>query len=428
MYFHHKIQLCVALFISATTWLPAQKVYSLEECRTMALENNVKVRNAANSTEAAKQTKKEAFTHFFPTVSATGMGFNANKGLLQTDMGPGMQMSMLKDGILGGITLTQPVFAGGQIINGNKLASVGVEVSKLQENQSEDEVRLTVEQYYWQVVTLQEKRKTLLAIEKQLQRIEKDVQVSVDAGVTTRNNLLQVQLRENDIESSRINLENGLSLSRMVLAQYIGAKEETIEVETTIPMESTPTFPNDLYVDPTTSLPTTKSYQLLEQNVKANKLQKKIEVGKNLPTVGVGAGYMYDDLMDKSHPFTIGFVSVSVPLSAWWGGSHAIKKQQLQVVNAENQMTDGSELLIIGMQKAWNDLEDAYKQILVARKSIDQSTENLRLNEDYYKAGTTTMSDLLDAQTLYQQSRDKYVDSYAQFKIKATEYLQATGR
>lgn len=80
------------------------------------------------------------------------------------------------------------------------------------------------------------------------------------------------------------------------------------------------------------------------------------------------------------------------------------------------------------MQKAWIDLQDAYKQILIARTSIEQSTENLRLNNDYYSAGTSTMSDLLDAQTMFQQSRDKYVDAYAQFRIKTVEYLQATGR
>lgn len=126
--------------------------------------------------------------------------------------------------------------------------------------------------------------------------------------------------------------------------------------------------------------------------------------------------------------YAIGFVSVSVPISGWWGGSHSIKKQKLQVESAENQLADSSELLVIAMQKAWTDLQDAYKQILIARNSIEQSTENLRLNENYYHAGTTTMSDLLEAQTLFQQSRDKYIETYAQFQIKTVEYLLATGR
>lgn len=408
--------------------LQAQKVYSLEECRAMALQNNVKMRNAANEVEAAVQGQKEAFTNYFPNISATGMGYNANKGLLQMEMGTDMRMSLLKDGIMGGITVTQPLFAGGQIVNGNRLAAVGVEVSKVQREQSENEVRLTVEQYFWQVVTLQEKLHTLRTVEKQLESIQKDVEAAVNAGVTTRNDLLQVQLRHNDIASSRINLENNLSVCRMMLAQYIGLKGDTLAVESSISPEEIPVFPQELYRHPTSALPLTTTYRLLESNVQASRLQHRMEVGKNLPSVAVGAGYMYDNLMDKSHPFAIGFISVSVPISGWWGGSHAIKKQKLQVISAENRLADNSELLVIAMQKAWTDLQNAYKQILIAHKSIEQSTENLRLNEDYYHAGTTTMSDLLDAQSLFQQSRDKYVETCAQFQIKRVEYLQATGR
>lgn len=425
---NHALILCLLLTGMTSTPIAAQKVYTLDECRTMALENNIKTRRAAIAVEEARQQRKEALTSYFPSISANGAGFNANKGLLQMNMGPGLDMSLMKDGIMGGVTAVQPLFAGGQIVNGNRLAKVGFEVSRIQQEQSENEVRLTVEEYYWQVVTLQEKLNTLSAIGKQLERIGKDVQKAVDTGVATRNDLLQVQLRQNDIESKHSSLQNGLSLSRMVLAQYIGLKEDSIDVDSRVPMENTPDFPQDLYRDNTAALPLTTGYRLLESNVKASRLQQKIATGKNMPSVAVGAGYMYDNLMDTDHPFAIGFVSVSVPLSGWWGGSHAIKKQRLQVKDAESQLTDSSELLIIGMQKAWNDLQDAYRQMIVARKSIDQSTENLRLNEEYYRAGTTTMSDLLDAQTLFQQSRDKYADAYAQFRIKTVEYLQATGR
>ncbi|MEO3192647.1 TolC family protein [Parabacteroides distasonis] len=406
----------------------AQTPLTLDECRSMALKNNVKMRNASNEVEAAVQGQKEAFTNYFPNVSASGMAYNANKGLLQMEMGPGMSMSLLKNGIMGGITVTQPVFAGGQIVNSNRLAAVGVEMSKVQREQSENEVRLTVEQYFWQVVTLLEKLNTLRTVEKQLESIQRDVETAVNAGITTRNDLLQVQLRHNDIASTRINLENNLHVCRMMLAQYIGLDADTVAVECSIPMDAVPDFPNDIYCDHAGALPQTTGYRLLESNVRASRLQQKMTVGKNLPSVAVGAGYMYDNLMDKSHPFAVGFVSVSVPLSGWWGGSHAIKKQKLQVMNAENRLADNSELLVIAMQKAWTDLQDAYKQILIAHNSIEQSTENLRLNEDYYHAGTTTMSDLLDAQTLFRQSRDRYAEAWSQYEIKKTEYLQATGR
>lgn len=406
----------------------AQKVYTLDECRSMALQNNVKVRNAANTVEIARQEQKEAFTNYFPNVSVIGMGYNANKGLLQMEMAPNMRMSLLKNGLVGGITLMQPVFSGRQIVNGNRLAAEGVEVSKVQQEQSENEVRLTVEQYYWQVVILQEKLNTLRAVEAQLERINKDVEVAVGAGVTMRNDLLQVRLKRNDVASSRINLENNLSICRMMLAQYIGMDADTINVESRISPDKIPDFPYQLFNTPESALPLTIGYRLQESNVKANKLQQRMVMGKNFMQVAVGASYLYDNFMDKSHSFALGFVSISVPLSGWWSGSYSIKKQKLQVSNAENQFSDMSQLLIIAMQKAWNGLQDAYRQILIAHNSIEQSTENLRLNEDYYRAGTTTMSDLLDAQTIYQRSRDKYVETYAQFQVEIVKYLQSTGR
>ena len=68
----------------------------------------------------------------------------------------------------------------------------------------------------------------------------------------------------------------------------------------------------ELRQDHEASLTLTPEYRLLQSNVKANKLQKRLAVGKNLPAVAIGAGYMYDDLMDHSHPFGITFPTVSL--------------------------------------------------------------------------------------------------------------------
>ena len=166
----------------------------------------------------------------------------------------------------------------------------------------------------------------------------------------------------------------------------------------------------------------------MNKQVDADRLRYKMTVGKNLPTVVLGGGYVYENLMDRDHSFWIGGITVTVPITQWWSGSHGMKRQKLQVRNAENQLADQSERLVIRMRNAWNAMNDAYKQVEIAIESIEQAEENLRLQSDYYQAGTCTMSDLLEAQALYQQSRDKYVESYSQYEIKKKEYLWATGR
>lgn len=411
---------------------PAQTTLTLEQCVDEALQNNLKLRRADNDILASAEQRKEALTKYFPTVSATGMGMAANEHLIQMDLA-GMGLNFIKNGVTGSVSAMQPLFAGGQIVNGNKLAQVGEDVSRLQRGLTENEVRLTTETYFWQVVLLKEKLKTVSQVEKQIENVRKDAQAAVDAGIRNRNDLLQVQLRKNEMRTTRIQLENNLGVVKDLLSQYIGHVQDSIDVQT---QELTPDMTekrmgeelSSLYVSPESSVFSTKEFGLLEKQVEANRLNYKLAVGKNLPTVAVGGAYLYNNLLDKSSNKLVGILTVSVPISAWWGGSHDMKKNRIQVQNAENSLTDQSQLLVIRMRKAWNDVQDAYKQIGIAKESITQSEENLRLNTDFYQAGTATISDLLDAQTLYQQSHDKFVEAYTQYEIKKTEYLQATGR
>ncbi len=404
------------------------KNYSLDECISEAVRNNLTLRNADNEIAMATEQRKEALTKYFPTVSAVGGGFIANKGMLEMDLG-GMTMSLAKDGWVAGVTAMQPVFAGGQIINSNKLAKVDEDAARLQRGLSENEVRLNTEQYYWQLVQLKENIRTLDLLDRQLERVRQDAQNAVDAGVRNRNDLLQVQLRQNEVKASRIQVENAISTVKDLLAQVMGHAGESIEVESRIVSDyPMPESPQQIFQSAESSLSQTNEYQLLGKQIEASKLQYKLAVGKNLPSVAVGGGYLYNNVMDKSQNRLVGMVTVSVPISSWWGGSHDMKRRKLQVESAENEKRDKSELLVVKMRKAWNDLTDAYRQVAIAQESIMQSEENLRLNTDYYQTGTATMSALLDAQSLFQQSRDKYVESFTDYEVKKREYLQATGR
>ena len=437
------------------------QTYTLEQLKDSAFQNNIAIRSARLSIDAAQQQRKEAFTKYFPNISGTGFWFNANKGMAETTINPSelipqslgqvmaqqlpasvladlanpISVSMMKNGTIAGVNAIQPVFAGGQIINGNKLARVGEEVSRLQLQLSENEVEKTTEQYFWQLVSLQEKMKTVEAVEALLNDIAKDVDVALKAGVALHNDLLQVQLRQNDVESNKLKLRNGISLVKLLLAQYCGLRDTTFVASyTTDPAEDkaqsskfnvqSSKFNVQSSMFNVQSLP---EYQLLQQQVRATGLQRKMEIGKNLPSVGVGAGYNYHNLLDNNHSFAMVFATVSLPISDWWGGSHAIKRKTIEHQKAQEQLADNAELLKIRMQKAWNDVEEARQQLDIAQRSIEQSEENLRLNRNYYQAGTSRMSDLLEAQMLYQQARDKHTDAFANYQNKLLEYRQATG-
>ena len=415
----------LSLFLLGGLSISAQEVLTLEQCKKLALENNVKIKNARLDQSASSETKKEAFTNYFPVVSAMGGGFNANKGMAAIDI-MGMSMSMMKNGIVGGVTATQPVFAGGRIINGNKLAQLGTEVSDYQLKLSEDEVAVNAEQYYWQIVSLQEKMKTIQMVEKMLENLHKDVTAAYKAGTTNKNDVLRVELKQNEIASNKLKVENGLSISKLALCQYMGIASKDFVTDTAA--FNSLASPLEYKVNHEETLRNRTEYKLLDKNVEANRLQTKMKIGEYMPQVAVGAGYMYNYLMDKNSSFGILYATVSVPISGWWGGSHAIKKQKLNEKMAENTKQNNSELLIIQMQQLWNELEEAYKQVNLAEKSVQSSSENLRLNNDFYKAGTVALNDLLDAETLLQQSRDQNTEARVNYLVKKTKYLQATGR
>ena len=341
------------------------------------------------------------------------------------ELQPGMLVSMVDDGVVGGISASFSLFAGRQIVHANRLAKNAVEISKIKMSQSKDEVVLTTEKYFWQVAVLKEKLKTIGKVEKQLESVRKDVEVAVRAGIVNNNDLLQIQLRQNEMESTRLSVENTLWFARNMLAQYIGlgtqAIEITMDTDTLLP-------PEDVYIKPEMALPANYNYQLLEENVEIMRTQQKMAVGKNLPVIAIGGNYSYENLFDRDHHVGVGFATISIPISDWWGGSQSIKKQKLNACNAENTLADQSEVLLIGIAHFWNSLQEAYRQIHIAINSIEQATENLRLQTDYYRTGLCTLSDLLDAQTLYQQSHDKYMEAYAQYALKKREYLQATGQ
>ncbi len=411
----------------------SQSIYSLEECKKLALENNTKIKNSILDVEMSKQTQKEVFTKLFPNVSAMGFIAKSNEGMLQKQihMPPilssfldPINLEFFKEGKTANISAIQPLFAGGQIVNGNKLARIGVEVNELKVKMTENEVNQLTEKYFWQIVSLKEKLNTISAIEAQLNEIYKNVKVAVQAGIATNNDLLKVELKQQSVESSRLKIENGLMVSKILLKQHIGIKDSIFDI-------SFKEFPEIIspiiyYVNPENAVLYRTESKMLDKSIEVARLQKNMEIGKNLPTVALGASYVYRDLLDQNTDFGIVFATVSIPISSWWGGSHAIKRESLKQQQAQNTSQNAKEMMQVEIQAKWNELEEAYKQVLISEKSIVSAKENLRVSKDYYNAGLSPLSDLLEAQTTLQNSYDQRSGARTNYQTKLSDYLQVT--
>ena len=423
------------LFAGLLPALPAgAQGLTLEACRAAAVEHNRTLRDSRYELEAARQTRQEAFTNYFPQINASGGAFQAQHGLVQADFGVAipqlgsmnLPISMAKRGLFGSVTAVQPLFAGLKIVTGNRLARLGEEVSRLQLQKSEGEIREQTDTYYWQIVSLKENLSTLDAVERQLNEIHRQVELSVKAGLVTANDLLRVELRQQEVASNRLKVENGLKVSKLLLAQHIGADWKGFDIAQL--SFDDPETPDRYYIPVEEALDHRAEYQLAEKNVEAQLYQKRMERGKLLPTVGVGAGYLYYNVTDKDVDDGMVFAQVSVPISAWWGGSHALKKARIREEQAENDRLQAREMLAVEIEKSWCDVQEAYAQIQLARRSVTSATENLRENRNFYQAGTAPLTDLLDAETLYTQSRNNLTSAYAAYRTSLARYLRVSGR
>ena len=164
------------IILSVGMFLPinAQKIYTLKECRDLAMQNNIKIRDARLGVSQALETEKNAFSKYLPNVTAGAVYFHSNDYMVKKDFSLSAEeqgklgtvvsqlglnsaalaalpssysFNMLKHGTMAQVMAMEPIYAGGQITAGNKLAKLQTQVKKLQIRQSEDEIISSTESY-----------------------------------------------------------------------------------------------------------------------------------------------------------------------------------------------------------------------------------------------------------------------------------------
>jgi len=433
---------------------PLRAQISLDSCRKMALKNNAAVQNADIELMQAEKTKQAAFTKYFPQVSATGVAFKSNSSVIDMDAGDAdidvsfenqtindiiqtlyanywnyipeatVNIQMMDDGLMGGLTALEPIYAGGRIRHGNQLAGIGIEAAALKKEMAASQVQLKTEENYWRIVSLKEKLNTISAAEMLLDTLFKDVNGAYQSGVIIENDLLKVKLKQNELKSKRMKVENGIALSTMALCQYTGIPySDTLQFSDVIDFNDSIMPPWTYQTSFQPAVQNREEYKLLDLSVQAEQKRKQMLIGESMPQVAIGAAYLYNNLMEKNNTNALVFATVSIPISAWWEADYNMQKQSLELQKAENTRRDLNEKLLLQMQQAWNDVTESYNQTLLAREAIGEATQNMKVAMDYYHAGMTTVSEVLESQTMLQQCRDNYVEQVVQYKIKLTAYL-----
>ena len=438
--------LSLLLTMSAFAQEPDKTRLSVQDCIEMALENNIDLKNSQLDINKAKATKNEARAEYFPTITAQAVAFDALNPMLTfgiedidnaqlrqilyslyaeygANMGLDKEYSFIQNGVMLNAMATEPVYAGGRIRNGNKLAQLGIEAAEYQSKVKEDEVRLQTETLYWQIVSLQEKVATLDQLDRLLDTLDKDLSGAIEAGLAMPTDQYKLRVKQNESQLNRKKLTDGITLLKMALAQYIGADDQTMILTDTLGLETEPTA---YYQTANKAVAQRNESHLLDLSLQAEQLKKKMTLGEALPSLVVGGSVNYHTVMENTKPNALVFAMLQVPITDWHKTSFRLKKHNLDAEMAENTRRDLTEKMQLQTNQAWFNLEQSWLRISMAETALRDAEANLKVTEDYYEAGLVALSDLLEAQTLLKQSRDELTDSRVEYRINLVTYRQLT--
>ena len=409
---------------------------NVEKCREMALAGSEDIKKGTNSLTQSGLDRKIAISAFLPAVEATGTGLY---------MAPDMEMSgmemIMKGTYMAGVMLTQPIYAGGKILTGKKMAEAGESAAEEQLRAAKASVIYDADNAYWTYVAVLQKQEMMNVLAAQLDTLFSQIGVASSAGMATGADLLTVKAKRSEVEYQVRKVANGVALCKMALCRVVGVPFDTeIAVEdVAVPEEFTRIETGNV------SVADRPEMKLLETGLEVSRLKVRMTRGDYLPTLALVGGYcafgnmkmktMVDSGGGNYVPYTqkigqdmgVAMVSLNIRIFKWGQGYNKVRKAKLDVDNAALDLQKNSRLLELQANQAAFNLSDSYNLIAAAKDGKAQADENLRVTENRYHASMCPLSDYLDAQFQWQQARSNLIEAFTQSRIAETDYLMATG-
>ena len=454
----YKILLCVLIPLSVTVSAQSITELSLSRCLEYSEENDRTLRNAALDVEYARARKSEAFTYYFPSVNVSAAGYHFMDPMLTVRLGDvlgpsglaqeiawyaeelgdilgvGTSYSLLHYGYFSSISVFQPVYAGGKIVSGNRLAELGIEAAILKEEAAKRDERVEVEKKYWSVVSLEEKQNVIDAGLKLTDTLYRDVLSAQKAGLAVGTDILLIEKEKSALAVRKKELEIGIRLSKMALLDLLGVRYHVVQgIDDDIPdiddIRLTDTLgplpdPWEYYVDPAEILAHVYEYELLDLSVRSHEIQKKIILSEALPQIGAGASYGYGRLLGNPQWNGAVYATLKIPVSDWGRTVHKLRQEDILKQKAVNDRDFLQEQLLLKIRKLWEDVILSWDRLEVAQEEV--LVRELTVKQKYadYNAGLSTSSQLLESLLDLTVSRTALADARIACHTALMEYRQ----
>lgn len=409
---------------------------SLNDCREMALLADEDMKIAQNAVIQADLDKGVARSAYFPKFDINGGAFYLTPN---ASMGSTMDIQM-RGVYMAGISLTQPIYTGGKIINANKLAGIGREVASDRLEATRMDILAEAERSYWMYVAVLAKIDMIESYLTQLDSILAYTRTAYEVGMTTELSVNRVESRRSELVYRLRQARTGADLCRMALCRIIGVAEN----EPIVPTESLESVerPDASFA----GIENRPELNMVQRNVEAKKIDVKMTLADFLPTVGMQIGWnafgnmkmtSYTPMADGSlYPFTqtidyrgfVGAVSVSIPVFHWGEGYRKVRKAKIEVENAGLALDKNRKLMELQAHQTYSNYVDGYEMLAAAEKALGEAESNLASITEQYQVGLMTLTDLLEAQAQWHTSYSNLIEAKTQYKINRVDYLRSVGK
>lgn len=435
------------LFAMCQLALAQYEVLTLDSCLRSAQQRNCTIRSAQLEVAISREVKKQMLWKYFPQVSLSGFAFGAAKPLVEIDAAnPNLSggigtflseianyfledlkdsintdISMVRWGVSAQAQAVQPLYWGGQIVTANKLAKLGIEASQLKEEVSERDVLQEVTDTYWMLVGLMEKRETVTKVTELLDSISDVANTAYNHGLVTRNDLLRVQLKQNEMQTKSMQLEDGIDLVGRMLCIMIGVPYEHEPVLETFSDEET--VP-ELALQPVLHIDGRPEAKLLDVNIRYNQLMRRLTLGESLPHLAIGISGGYSNFFEAHKANGLAFASLTIPLTGWGETAHKLHQHDLQIQQAQLMQSNLREKLELQNRQTYDQLVESVKLLEQHKSSRDLAQENYRVALMNYEAGVGTMTELLESEALLMQASNAYTDARISYRTAVRKFQE----
>lgn len=329
----------------------------------------------------------------------------------------------------GMITVMEPVYAGGKIRAYNKMARYAEELAEMQLTTGQQEIIVTTDKAYWQIVSLANKQKLTENYVELLRTMSDNVEKLVNEGMATNADKLSIKVKLNDAKLTLVRVQNGVALSKMLLCQSVGLPLDTeiiLEDENLEDVVIPAYNPQYTEEDIMNNRPELHSLEL------ATKIyDKKVNIARSefLPTVAVFGNYIvtnpsaFNGFENEFHGFYNFGVVAKVPLFHFGEGYNKIRKAKSEAMITQLKLEDTKELVMLQVNQYEKQIKEAESRLQMTTEKMSDAEENLRMATVGFNEGMIPSSTLEAAQTAWMQAHSEYIDAKIDV-IMANTYLK----